>query len=309
MTYSFLTTSSVMDAKTLKSFIAVATHHSFTTASEQLHLTQPAISKRIAALEKSLECRLFDRVGHNIQLTAEGQLLLKEAQQLVQQMEFTRQKVRNLSGAIAGPLQVATGHHIGLHRLPKIIKALLAQHSGIDLNIQFMDSEEAWQGVLEGNIELAVLTLPEDNQPSFNHPQLQHYPIWNDQLGLFCAHDYELASHTNKGLQVLSDYPVIFPDKFTFTRTSIIRYFNEHDIPLPQIKTGNYLETIKTLVECGLGWGVLPKTLENNQLVQLFEDEFKLHRTLGLIHHKKRPMSNAAKAFLDLLLTDADATG
>ena len=285
-----------MDQQSLKIFLAVADAESFTRAAESLYLTQPAVSKRIAGLESQLDCRLFDRIGHNIQLTASGKVLKQHAQNLLQNMEFARQQLRNLSGEAVGPLQIATGHHIGLHRLPPVWKAISQHHPKIELQIHFMDSEQAYERVIEGNMECAVVTLPE--QPA---PELSQYPLWQDDMAIYCSTNSPLSNADNLRLEDLAEHTVILPEKHTFTRQAIVEHFKHQNVHFSNIRTGDYLETIKVLVECGLGWSVLPTILENKQLIRLLPEQFSLPRTLGLIHHKKRPLSNAAKLFLALM--------
>lgn len=285
-----------MDQQSLRIFLAVADSESFTRAAEQLYLTQPAISKRIAGLESQLNSRLFDRIGHNIQLTASGKLLKQHAQKLLQDMAFARQQLRNLSGEAAGPLQIATGHHIGLHRLPSVWTSISQNYPDIELQIHFMDSEQAYEQVIEGNMECAVVTLPE-------HPaaDLTHYPLWQDDMAIYCSSNSPLRDENTLKIEELMDHTVILPEKHTFTRQAIIEHFKQRNVFFSNIRTGDYLETIKVLVECGLGWSVLPTILENKRLTRLLPEQFSLTRTLGLIHHKKRPLSNAAKLFLTLM--------
>jgi len=286
-----------LDTQSLKVFLSVADNRSFTKAAEQLYMTQPAVSKRIQSLESNLGHTLFHRVGHNIQLTAVGQLLVGEAKAILQQIEWATQRLKTVDDEPSGPLQIATGHHIGLHRLPSIWTALTLQYPKIDCHIQFMDSEQAYQGVLDGDIECAVLTLPDTP-----HSLCQAYTIWNDELGIFCSTGHPLAERNNISVEDLSKYPVILPEKHTFTRQKIAEYFAQHNLDLPRQKTGDYLETIKTLVECGFGWSVLPKSLQNEKLKPLLSKEFQLSRPLGLIHHRKRPLSKAGQVFLHYLM-------
>lgn len=288
-----------MDQQSLRVFTAVAELGSFTLASEQLFMTQPAVSKRIANLEAQLGARLFDRVGHTIHLTAAGRVLKTEAQTVLQSLAFARHQIQNLNAGVSGPLNIVTSHHIGLHRLPPTLRYLRQTFPEIELNVQFMDSEEAYAGVTAGNIECALLTLPDtiDNQ-------LESYPIWTDELAIFCAHNSTIANIEPLDLCRLSEFPVVLPEKHTFTRLKIVEFFKSHGIRLDKIRNGDYLETIKTLVECDLGWSVLPKKLANPKLKQLFSNSFHLSRPLGLLHHKKRPLSKAAVRFLTLLEND-----
>ena len=101
----------------------VAETGSFSLAAEKLHLTQPAVSKRVALLEEQLGTGLLDRIGRNISLTEAGQALLPHALAVQRELDAAQQSVRDLSGAVAGRLRIATSHHIGLHRLPPVLSA------------------------------------------------------------------------------------------------------------------------------------------------------------------------------------------
>jgi len=107
-----------MDMANLSAFIAIAETGSFSGAGERLHLTQPAISKRIAGLEQQLDVRLFDRLGREVTLTEAGRALLPRAYQILNVLDDTRRALTNLTGEVSGRLTLATSHHIGLHRLP-----------------------------------------------------------------------------------------------------------------------------------------------------------------------------------------------
>ena len=109
-----------MDLASLDTFIAIAETGSFSAAGERLHLTQPAVSKRIAALEQQLDARLFDRIGREISLTEAGRALLPRAYQILNVLDDTRRALTNLNGEVSGRLTLATSHHIGLHRLPPL---------------------------------------------------------------------------------------------------------------------------------------------------------------------------------------------
>ena len=131
-----------LDTPSLQVFISVADTDSFTAAGEQLFLTQPAISKRIAQLEEQLGARLFDRIGRQIHLTEAGQALLPRARAVLREMEDISRSITNLSGRVAGKLRIGTSHHIGLHRLPPILRQFSRQYPDVQLDIHFIDSEE-----------------------------------------------------------------------------------------------------------------------------------------------------------------------
>ena len=110
-----------MDTQNLQAFLLVAETGSFSLAAEQLHLTQPAVSKRVAQLEEQLDGKLFDRIGRNIGLTEAGKALLPHAKRIQQELRLAVQSVHDLDGEVSGALRLATSHHIGLHRLPPLL--------------------------------------------------------------------------------------------------------------------------------------------------------------------------------------------
>src|SRR5690606_2661470 len=111
-----------MDTQHLQAFVAIAETGSFSAAAERLHLTQPAVSKRIAILEELLGCPLFDRIGRHISLTQAGLSLLPKAKNILQEVSAARRAITDLNGEVRGQLSIATSHHIGLHRLPPYLR-------------------------------------------------------------------------------------------------------------------------------------------------------------------------------------------
>ncbi|MAK74254.1 MAG: LysR family transcriptional regulator, partial [Pseudomonadales bacterium] len=91
-----------MDTANLQAFLAVAETGSFSRAAEQLHLTQPAVSKRIAMLEQQLDARLFDRIGRHVSLTEAGMALKPRAEQVLSLLNDTRRALSNLSSEVSG---------------------------------------------------------------------------------------------------------------------------------------------------------------------------------------------------------------
>ncbi len=124
-----------------------------------MHLTQPAVSKRVAQLEEQLNAALFDRIGRTISMTEAGAALLPHARAVLLELQAAQQSVRDLAGEVQGTLRLATSHHIGLHRLPPVLSYFSKAYPAVQLDIDFMDSEQAYELTLRGEVELAVVTL------------------------------------------------------------------------------------------------------------------------------------------------------
>lgn len=289
-----------MDIDGLKAFMAVAELGSFSIAADRLHLTQPAVSKRIALLEHQMDTRLFDRIGRTVRLTESGQALTPRASQILQQVEDTERAIRNLSGDLSGQLSLATSHHVGLWRLPAVLRQYNGDHPEVTLDLHFMDSEIAHERIIHGELEMAIATLAPDA-----HERLIAEPIWRDELVFVAASRHPLCQAQNVSLSNLAGYSAILPDMTTFTGRIVKGMFESHDLPLTVGMSTNYLETIKMLIGVGLGWSVLPKTMIDDE-VALLDIAEPIERTLGVIHHVNRTLSNAGQAFIELLREVSD---
>jgi DNA-binding transcriptional LysR family regulator len=290
-----------MDLATLNAFIAIAELGSFSEAAERLHLTQPAVSKRIASLEQQLGVRLFDRLGREVSLTEAGRALLPRAYQILNVLDDTRRALTNLNGEICGRLTLATSHHIGLHRLPPLLRAFTRAHPQVALDIQFLDSEVAYEEVLHGRAELAVITLaPETREP------VHAVAVWDDPLDFVAAPEHPLARNQAITLADVAHHPAVFPGGNTFTHHIVRRLFEAQGLTPNIAMSTNYLETIKMMVSIGLAWSVLPRTMLDEQVARLPLPGIQLTRQLGYISHTERTLSNAARAFMNLLDAQRD---
>jgi len=285
-----------MDISALQVFLAVAEAGSFTRAAERIYLTQPAISKRIAALESEIGTRLFDRIGRGIHLTPAGEALLIRARHVLLELEDVKRGITNLSGSIAGELQVATSHHIGLHRLPGPLKQFHDSYKQVRLNLQFMDSEKACQAVAKGDLELAIVTLP----PNTSVP-LKTEKIWDDPLDIVVSPGHPLAREKRIKLEKLLDYPAILPGPGTYTREIILNAFGSLRDRIQIGMATNYLEVLKMLAAIGLGWSALPRTMIDEGLKVVQIEKGVIRRELGIVTHEKRTLSNAGVALIRII--------
>ncbi len=292
-----------MDFEGLKAFLAVAELGSFSLAADRLHLTQPAVSKRVAHLEDGLGLRLFDRIGRTVSLTEAGRELQPRAGQILASVEDSRRALSNLAGSVSGHLSLATSHHIGLWRMPEILRNFTRQYPAVTLDLHFMDSEVAHEQILQGAMELGVITLA----PA-GHDRLCSTPVWKDELVFVCARDHDLARVEAVDLEILAGHPAVLPDMSTFTGRIVKQLFQDRGLSLTTAMSTNYLETIKMLITVGLGWSVLPRTMLDPGICSLRVPGVSINRDLGVIHHIHRSLSNAGNAFIDLLKAAGDAS-
>lgn len=285
-----------MDTQSLQAFVAVAEAGSFTGAAERLFITQPAVSKRVALLEQQLDTRLFDRIGRRVRLTEAGEALLPRARRVLLELEDTVRAIGNLSGEVGGRLRIGTSHHIGLHRLPPVLREFSRRYPQVKLDIRFIDSEEAYDGVMHGDLELGLVTLPPEPEAD-----TETTVIWDDPLVFMAAPDHPLANAGALALKSLTAHSALLPSPNTFTRQIVEQLFREHKLQLDISMSTNYLETIHMMVSIGLGWSVLPASMLDDSVCELPVRGVDLHRQLGVVRHPARSLSNAGKRFMEVL--------
>lgn len=287
-----------MDTQSLKAFLAVAGQQSFSAAAEDLHLTQSAVSKRIQLLESQLNATLFDRHNRTISLTDAGKALLPRAREILDLVNDTSLTMENLSGDIRGSLSLATSHHIGLHRLPPVLREFVQRYPAVELNLEFMGSERAYQAIRLRQVDLALTTLAEQQDPD-----ILAIPLWQDRMVCVCGKQHRLTKKKRLSFQDLANEPAILPEPDTITYQLVENAFTQCNLSLNAPMPTNYLETIKMMVSVGIGWSLLPDSMVDDSLTILdWPDKLPI-RHLGLIHLQHRTLSNAAIAMIELLPT------
>ncbi len=285
-----------MDESQLKAFVAINKQGSFTAAANSLHLTQPAISKRIAALELQLGSPLFDRVGRNTRLTDTGHKLLPLAENMLISFSNFRKTADNMKQEITGSLSLGTSHHIGLHRLPPVLRQYTKLYPDVELALHFVDSEDGVKGVESGELEMAIITLPANTPESLSASR-----VWDDPLALVVGKMHKLAGQDSIAVEELANHEAILPGVNTYTRALL-----EEKLALTGYKlriglSTNFLETNKMMASIGLGWTILPETMLDKTVVKIGLENIDLRRNLGYVIHKDMTLSNATKAMIGLL--------
>jgi DNA-binding transcriptional LysR family regulator len=297
-----------MDIQNLKAFVEVAAARSFSVAANRLHVTQPAISKRVHLLEQQLGTLLFDRIGRQVSLTEAGRTLLPHADAILARMDSARQALADLDADTKGPLKIITSHHIGLHRLPRVLREFSERFPLVELDIGFMDSEEAYAEVLKGHCDLGIIT-----QVREQHDTVCTRTLWKDRLEFVAAPQHPLSQRERVNLEDLAQYPALLPERRFYTTQLVEELFAGHALRLNIKLATNYLETIKALITAGYAWGVLPRSMLEDRTLALLdvrhtetEQPLTLTRNLDCIYHRQRQMSKAARAFFELLCQHAE---
>lgn len=284
-----------MNLAAFEAFVKVMETSSISIAAEQLFITQPAVTKRIHSLEDYFGVKLFESAGRGIQPTHAAHSLLPRVRSWLNELGEIHHTLSHEQSQVQGRLKIGTSHHIGLHHLAEPLKYFVQQFPHVTLDVHFVDSEQAHEQVLAGELELAFLTLP-----PFGDDRLNYVTLWHDPLVFVAAPFHPLAQQTELRLENLIAYPSLLPAAHTYTSQITLAEFEKKGLKPKITMSNNPLESIRMLVSIGLGWSVLPKTLVNEDLQQL-DLKLNLKRELGMVWHPARIQSKAAEELIKIM--------
>ena len=284
-----------MNLAAFEAFIKVMETGSISMAADLLFITQPAVTKRIHSLEDYFGVKLFESAGRGVQATHAAHSLLPKVKNWLNELGDIHHTLSHQQGQVQGKLKIGTSHHIGLHHLPSHLRDYVQTFPNVTLDVHFVDSEQAHEQVLAGDLELAFLTLPPQGDE-----RLKYITIWEDPLIFVVAPFHPLAQKNNLKLEDLIEYPSLLPAAQTYTTQITLTEFERQGLKPKITMSNNPLESIRMLVSIGLGWSVLPKTLLNQDLKQL-DIPLEMNRQLGMVWHPSRTQSRAVQELIEMM--------
>ncbi len=289
-----------MNIYQLAYFSKVCETQSLSRAAEELHITQPAVSKQIKALEDELGERLFDRIGKKVFLTRAGNMLYGHAGRILRSVQEAKTAVMDMSAECSGELSIGTSDHISIHRLPGVLKPYISAFPNVDLKLRCHRSETILDMVGKNLVDLGVITLQKTS------PHIISRTIWKDPMSLIVPAGHPLVSAGRIRLKDILPYGLILTEAGTETRKMIDAVIAAKGLTPNVAMEVAYIETIKSLVISGLGIAFLPDKaveaeLRSGVLVRLQIADASISRNLGAVYLKDKFLSRPAVEFLRLL--------
>ena len=149
-----------MDIRVLRYFLAVAKEQSFTKGAEQLHITQPTLSRQLAALEEELRTPLFIRSGRNITLTDEGVLLKRRALEIIDLEERTIDEIRGTEELIDGTITIGCGEFAAVETLAQICRSYKEKYPLVQIAIHTATADTIYEMMSKGLVDIGLFLEP-----------------------------------------------------------------------------------------------------------------------------------------------------
>jgi DNA-binding transcriptional LysR family regulator len=242
-----------VEFRQLESLRAVVRAGSFTGAARALHMTQPAISLHIKALEDALGARLLDRDGRGVRLTAAGEILLGAAEASFTALDEARRRIGEMLDPERGTLIVACGDTVALYLLPPVLLEFRKAHPLAEIVVVNHGSRQVLDLVKRREADLGIVT-----RPAYTEPELWFRTILEEPLVLALPPGHPLAARDEVRLEDLRGASAVLLARPAETRAIADRALRAADVTLaPALESGN-LEVVKTYVAQGMGISLLP---------------------------------------------------
>jgi DNA-binding transcriptional LysR family regulator len=289
----------------LQIFSSAARSLSFSRTSEELHLTQPAVSMQIKQLEDSAGLPLFERFGKRLYLTEAGVQVQRCAQQVLGALKDAADSLAALKGARGGKITigvVSTAKYFA----PKLLAVFAQHHPDVELKLVVNNREAVIALLADNEVDIAVMGTPPRQLDTVAAPFAKH------PLVVIAAPDHPLARRKRIPLSALGKESFLVREPGSGTRSAMERFFGERGMKLRVGMEMSSNETIKQAVMAGMGVSFISQhtiglEVATGQLVILKLEGLPVVRQWYVVHRAEKRLLPAAEAFKDFMLKEGAA--
>lgn len=291
-----------MNLNLLETFIVTVEKGTLSAAAEELHLTQPAVSKQLKALEELLGLRLLERSSREVKLTPGGHLFYRRAREILRLLEQTRRELAEMTGLVRGKLILGASTIPGHYILPRLIGPFKDKYPQVEVKLEIGDSEEIIHKLMGGEFDLGAVGVEERKRGLF------YQKLVEDELILILPSEHPWASRSYLTIQDLADAFWVWRKEGSGTRRSaeeLLKTFGFTLRPEKIVAELGSTEAVVNAVEAGLGISLVSrwaaeKSLSLGRLATVPIEGIQFKRYLYLVR-KSRQLSPPAAAFVEFV--------
>ena len=291
-----------MEIRVLRYFLAVARERNITGAANYLHLTQPTLSRQIHDLEEELGQQLLIRKSHRVELTPEGVLLRKRAEEIIAMVDKTEAEFASMEDTVSGDIYIGSGETQAIRQIAELIKDLGEACPNIHYHLHSGNAEDVTERLDKGLLDFGILIQPAD-LTKYDYLDLPARDRW----GVIMRKDSPLAEKEAIEKNELLEIPLLCSRQVVGSRHSenkFAEWFGTDYEKLNIVATYNLMYNAAIMVEAGVGYAL---TLD--KLANTFEDSVlcfrplrpELESGLNVVWKKYQVFSPAAELFLKTL--------
>ena len=285
-----------MDIKRLHYFTVLAATGSFTQAAKQLDIAQSALSISMKKLETQLELKLINRLERRMSLTADGEVLLKHAHRILDNVEQAEKELQELKGLTSGIINFGVSAMLGSYLLPDALALFKQTYPGIQINIHEAGTATLEKMLLDGQLDLALI------RSDRSHEQIRSITLLHEEIVACVPEHHPFACKQSITLDEFCQQPLVLFREGYFLREAISRHCYKNKIDLNIQFETNLTELLKSLVKKKVGISTCLSLILNEQdslLTVPFNPSIPLE--LGLGWKSSHYLSSAAKAFVEFI--------
>jgi DNA-binding transcriptional LysR family regulator len=288
-----------MELRVLRYFLTVAREGSMTAAADFLHVTQPTLSRQIKDLEEKLGKKLFIRSSHSINLTDEGMLLRKRAEEIIDMVDKLETEFNSMEETISGDVYIGGGETEAMRQIAWVVKDLRSTYPNIRYHLYSGNEDDVTERLDKGLLDFGILIQPADIS-KYNFIDIPTKDVW----GVVMRKDSPLAMKDAIQAMDLKNVPLICSRqvmKQTFSKNEFADWFGEDFDKLNVVTTYNLAYNAAIMVDEGIGYAVVLDKIVNtssdsNLCFRPLEP--RLESGLNIVWKKHQVFSAAADMFL-----------
>lgn len=282
-----------MELRVLNYFLVVAREENITRAAQQLHITQPTLSRQLSQLEDELGVKLFQRGQHGINLTEEGLLLRRRAQEIVALSKKTERELSQADEVLSGNIAIGTGETKTIQTLTRMMAEFRKTHPEVNFDVYTATADDVKERLERGLVDIGVLLEPVD----ISHYQYLRLP-GKEKAGVLVRTDSPLAKLDRIFPEDLVGIPLIMV-KRAYLRNELSNWFGDHFDQIEIASTYNLIYNAAIMVQNQVGVALCIE-LESQFEDLCFRPLYPM-REIGsvLVWKKEQPLPAVTSAFIE----------
>jgi DNA-binding transcriptional LysR family regulator len=287
----------------LQIFLKIVQTKSVTKASEELHLTQPAVSIQLKNFQEQFDIPLTEVVGRKIYITDFGLEIAETAENIINQVYAINNKTLAFKGQLTGRLKisvVSTGKYV----MPYFLSNFMQQHTGIELLMDVTNKNKVIESLVNNEVDFALVSiLP-------NTLNIEKLDLLQNKLFLIGSNELNSKQGTNIK-DIFKNSPLIFREKGSGTRETMESFISSNNISVLKKMELTSNEAVKQSLLAGLGYSIMPligikNEIQNNELKIISIKGLPIKTSWSLIWLKGKQHSPVSKAFLEYLTKEKE---
>ncbi|WP_227764783.1 LysR family transcriptional regulator [Zhaonella formicivorans] len=285
-----------------KVFYYVAKHLSFSEASNQLYISQSAVSQAIKSLEENLGCKLFMRHTKQVKLTQEGEILFKHVEQAFNFLKAGERSISEVHSLQRGEVKIGASDTICKYFLLPSFKKFNELYPNITIRVTNRTSPACLELLQKGLVDVSIINLPE--KETYRNISFTKIKAIHDVF--IAGKKFEYLKHKTLSLKDLEKYPLLMLEKHSVTRTFFDNFLRKNNVFItPEIELGS-VDLLIEMAKIGLGIAFVSKEyiareLQKEEVFILNLKEEVPERYLGIAANASIPLPAAAQKFAELL--------